>query len=59
MHSGDAVPRVSGKTKMTDVIYEMSRKKLGITTVVEGEKLVGVISDGGPASVCSSAKVRT
>jgi len=46
MHSGDAVPRVSGKTKMTDVIYEMSRKKLGITTVVEGEKLVGVISDG-------------
>jgi len=28
------------------VIYEMSRKKLGITTVVEGEKLLGVISDG-------------
>jgi arabinose-5-phosphate isomerase len=46
MHSGDAVPRVSGKTKMVDVIYEMSRKKLGITTVMEGEKLVGVISDG-------------
>jgi arabinose-5-phosphate isomerase len=46
MHSGDAVPRVSPKTKMPDVIYEMSRKKLGVTTVVEGEKLVGVISDG-------------
>jgi arabinose-5-phosphate isomerase len=46
MHSGDAVPRVSGKTKMADVIYEMSRKKLGITTVVDGEKLMGVISDG-------------
>jgi arabinose-5-phosphate isomerase len=31
---------------MPDVIYEMSRKKLGLTTVVEGNKLVGVISDG-------------
>lgn len=46
MHSGDAVPRVSRSTKMADVIYEMSRKGLGITTVVEGNKLVGVISDG-------------
>ena len=46
MHGGDAVPRVSPKTKMPDVIYEMSRKKLGITTVVEGGKLMGVISDG-------------
>ena len=46
MHSGDAVPRVNPQTKMPDVIYEMSRKKLGITAVVEGEKLVGIISDG-------------
>ncbi len=46
MHSGDAVPKVAPKTKMPDVIYEMSRKKLGVTAVVEGEKLVGIISDG-------------
>ena len=51
MHSGDAVPRVTPQTKMPDVIYEMSRKKLGMTTVVEGdrllgERLLGVISDG-------------
>jgi arabinose-5-phosphate isomerase len=46
MHSGDAVPRVTPETSMPEVIYEMSRKKLGITTVVQGEKLVGVISDG-------------
>jgi len=46
MHSGDAVPRVSAMTKMPDVIYEMSRKKLGVTTVVDGDKLLGVISDG-------------
>jgi len=46
MHSGDAVPRVSAMTKMPDVIYEMSRKKLGVTAVVEGDRLLGVISDG-------------
>jgi arabinose-5-phosphate isomerase len=46
MHSGDAVPRVTPQTKMPDVIYEMSRKKLGMTAVVEGERLLGVISDG-------------
>jgi arabinose-5-phosphate isomerase len=46
MHSGEAVPRVTPQTSMPDVIYEMSRKKLGVTTVVEDEKLVGVISDG-------------
>ncbi len=46
MHSGDAVPRVTAQTKMPDVIYEMSRKKLGMTAVVEGERLLGVISDG-------------
>src|SRR6202035_3577735 len=46
MHTGDAVPRVTPRTTMPDVIYEMSRKKLGVTAVVEGEKLIGVISDG-------------
>ncbi len=46
MHTGDAVPSVSSSTPMTEVIYEMSRKALGMTTVVEGEKLVGLVSDG-------------
>jgi arabinose-5-phosphate isomerase len=46
MHTGDAVPRVAPATRMQDVIYEMSRKGLGVTTVVEGDKLVGIISDG-------------
>jgi arabinose-5-phosphate isomerase len=31
---------------MPDVIYEMSRKKLGMTAVVDGDLLLGVISDG-------------
>ena len=46
MHTGDALPRVSPQAKMPDVIYEMSRKKLGVTAVVERETLVGIISDG-------------
>lgn len=47
MHTGDALPCVSPQTKMPDVIYEMSRKKLGITAVVDSKKkLVGIVSDG-------------
>jgi len=48
MHSGEALPRVAADTPMTEVIYEMSRKKLGMTTVTsepEGD-LLGIISDG-------------
>jgi arabinose-5-phosphate isomerase len=51
MHTGDALPQVSAATPMTQVIYEMSRKKLGMTTVVaeSGQgtvRLLGIISDG-------------
>ena len=44
MHSGEAIPQVTLQTRMPDVIYEMSRKKLGVTAVAEGEKLLGVIA---------------
>lgn len=46
MHTGQAIPRVQPATPMSEVIYEMSRKGLGMTTVVEEGKLVGLISDG-------------
>ncbi len=46
MHSGSEIPRVSPSTPMKDVIFEMSSKKLGVATVCEGERLVGIISDG-------------
>ena len=46
MHTGDALPCVTPQTKMPDVIYEMSRKKLGVTAVLDGERLVGIVSDG-------------
>lgn len=46
MHSGDAVPQVAPAMPISQAIYEMSRKGLGMTTVVEGNRLVGIISDG-------------
>jgi len=47
MHTGAQVPRVNSATSIPDVIYEMSRKGLGLTTVVEeGDRLAGFISDG-------------
>jgi arabinose-5-phosphate isomerase len=47
MHSGEAIPRVAPQTPMSQVIHEMSHKKLGMTTVLgEGGTLLGMISDG-------------
>lgn len=47
MHGGDDVPKVALDTPMKDVIYEMSRKGLGVTTVADDEgRLLGVITDG-------------
>jgi len=47
MHTGDLVPRVAADTAMKDVIYEMSRKALGMTTVQDGDgRLLGLITDG-------------
>lgn len=46
MHAGDDVPMVAKATPMTDVIFEMSSKKLGMATVQENGRLCGVISDG-------------
>jgi arabinose-5-phosphate isomerase len=47
MRSGEAVPVVGIKTPMKDVIYEMSRKGIGVTSVVdESGGVVGIISDG-------------
>jgi arabinose-5-phosphate isomerase len=46
MHAGENVPVVAPTTPMIDVIYEMSAKKLGMTTVQRDGRLLGVISDG-------------
>jgi arabinose-5-phosphate isomerase len=46
MHAGEALPSVSAETPMPQVIHEMSHKKLGMTTVLDGGSLLGMISDG-------------
>ncbi|HUZ94223.1 MAG TPA: KpsF/GutQ family sugar-phosphate isomerase [Edaphobacter sp.] len=46
MHGGEALPSVSAETPMPQVIHEMSHKKLGMTTVLDGGSLLGMISDG-------------
>ncbi|HVO49796.1 MAG TPA: KpsF/GutQ family sugar-phosphate isomerase [Thermoanaerobaculia bacterium] len=46
MHAGDDVPLVASTAPMKDVVYEMSRKRFGITGVTAGGVLVGVVSDG-------------
>jgi arabinose-5-phosphate isomerase len=47
MHQGEQVPLVQPGTAMADVVYEMSRKGLGMTCVVDdGGTLLGIITDG-------------
>lgn len=47
MHSGESMPRVSSNARMPDVIYEMSKKGLGMTIVVDDAgRLTGILTDG-------------
>jgi arabinose-5-phosphate isomerase len=47
MRSGELVPRVTPETSLHDGLVEMSRKGLGMTTVVDPHgKVLGVFTDG-------------
>jgi arabinose-5-phosphate isomerase len=47
MHKGRQIARVKPETSMLNVLEEMTRKKLGMTCVVDDEeKLLGIITDG-------------
>jgi len=47
MHTADGIPKVHALARMKDVLFEMTKKRLGMTTVVDdGGALAGVISDG-------------
>ncbi|MEW5807405.1 MAG: KpsF/GutQ family sugar-phosphate isomerase [Acidobacteriota bacterium] len=47
MHVGDEMPVVTISTLMREVILEMTRKKLGVTTVLDEQgRLVGILTDG-------------
>ena len=41
MHTGEALPCVAPSSQMSEVIYEMSRKKLGVTAVIEARSPPG------------------
>jgi arabinose-5-phosphate isomerase len=64
MTGGDATPRVRPDTGMREVIYEISSKGLGMTTVTDDDgRVLGIITDGdlrrhmadGPAFLDRSA----
>ncbi|MGJ4729625.1 KpsF/GutQ family sugar-phosphate isomerase [Luteimonas sp. SDU101] len=47
MHTGQDVPRVPGDASLGDALLEMSRKRLGVTAVVDGDGvLLGLYTDG-------------
>jgi arabinose-5-phosphate isomerase len=47
MHTGESVPTVRPEATMIQVTEEMSRKRFGMTAVVDkSKKLVGIITDG-------------
>jgi arabinose-5-phosphate isomerase len=57
MHAGEGIPRVVATTKMPDVIYEMSRKGLGLAAVTEADgRLLGIITDGDLRRVMQKRK---
>lgn len=46
MHSGAELPRVDRAAPLRQAVEEMTRRRLGMTCVVDGERLVGVLTDG-------------
>lgn len=66
MHHGEALPVVAPSAPFTEVLMEMTRKRLGLAIVKDGAKVVGIVTDGdirrhfqssqgaGPGSVASS-----
>lgn len=47
MHSGQDLPRVDAHASLSEALMEMSRKRLGMTCVVDGQgRLAGLFTDG-------------
>jgi arabinose-5-phosphate isomerase len=47
MHSGEEVPAVSAEAHLKDALVEMTKKGLGMTAIIDGERrLAGVYTDG-------------
>jgi len=47
MHKGETIPRVAAAASLSEALLEMTRKGLGMTTVVdEDNRVVGIFTDG-------------
>jgi arabinose-5-phosphate isomerase len=47
MHTGDAVPRVRADATLEDTILEMTKKRFGMTTVIDSAgRVTGIVTDG-------------
>jgi len=47
MHTGDDIPRVADNASLRDALLEMTRKKLGMTAIVDNNnQLLGIFTDG-------------
>ncbi|HEX4911980.1 MAG TPA: KpsF/GutQ family sugar-phosphate isomerase [Permianibacter sp.] len=47
MHTGDDIPKVGPDATVSEALLEMSRKRLGMTTIVDADnRLLGIFTDG-------------
>jgi len=53
MHTGDDIPKVESSALLSDSLAEMSNKGLGMTAVMDKEKIVGIFTDGDLRRVLS------
>jgi arabinose-5-phosphate isomerase len=58
MHAGDDVPRVRAEATLSQALVEMSRKRLGMTSVVDDDgRLIGLFTDGDLRRALDDARV--
>jgi arabinose-5-phosphate isomerase len=59
MHSGDLVPRVAVGASLAEALVEMTRKRLGMTTIVDSTdaRLLGVFTDGDLRRALDDARI--
>lgn len=58
MHQGNEVPRVQAEASISQALVEMSRKRLGMTAVVDAnDRLLGVFTDGDLRRTLDDAKI--
>ncbi|PPU91621.1 KpsF/GutQ family sugar-phosphate isomerase [Xanthomonas albilineans] len=56
MHSGDELPKVREDASLSEALVEMSRKRLGMTAVVDADdRLLGLFTDGDLRRTLDSA----